>query len=71
MPGEYIEPSIALLCLSHLSNWAICALSKVGYNTYLMSSNDESINIKVLLAVLLAERKEYAKIICFYLPTIS
>lgn len=42
MPGEYIEPSIALLCLSLLSNWAICALSKVGYNTYLMSSNDES-----------------------------
>lgn len=56
MPGEYIEPSIALLCLSLLSNWAICALSKVGYNTYLMSSNDESINIKTLKFYLLKEK---------------
>lgn len=42
IPGEYIEPSIALDNLSLLSNKAICALSNVGFNTYLISSKDES-----------------------------
>lgn len=42
IPGEYIEPSIALDCLSLLSKCAIWVLSKVGFNTYLMSSSEES-----------------------------
>lgn len=42
IPGEYIEPSIALDNLSLLSNKAICDLSNVGFNTYLISSKDES-----------------------------
>lgn len=42
IPGEYMEPSIALDCLSSLSSCEVCVESKVGFKTYLMSSKDES-----------------------------
>lgn len=44
MPGRYNVPSIALDNLSVLSKLFICSEVKVGFNTYFISSNEESKN---------------------------